>query len=116
MKQSFERKLAVPVDLIDRLVDFDAGALQLDLYGRQAVDENRHVVAVLIDDIALVRLVHRYLMRYLIDVPIDVGAEEIQIHGLPVIQRQYVLVANDFCGLVDGVVVDMNHHASELSI
>ena len=116
MKQPLERELAIAVNLVNSLVDFDAGALQLDLHCRQAVDENRHVVAVLIDDIALVRLVHRYLMRHLIDVPIDVGAEEIQIHGLPVIQHQYVLVANDFCGLVDGVVVDMNHHASELSI
>ena len=85
MKQSLERELAIAVNLVDRLVDFDAGTLQLDLHCRQSVDENRHVVTVLIDDIVLVRLVHRYLMRHLIDVPVDVGAEESQIHCLPVI-------------------------------
>lgn len=115
-EQALERELAVAVNLVDCLVDLDAGALQLNLHHRKAVDENRHVIAVFVDDIVLVRLVHRDLMRHLIDVAVDVGAEEIQIYGLPVVQLQHVLVAQDLRGLVDAVVVDVDHHAPELGV
>ncbi len=36
----------VAVDLVERLADVDTAALQLDVHHRQAVDEDRHVVAV----------------------------------------------------------------------
>ena len=36
----------VAVDLVERLADVDAAALELDVHQRQAVDEDRHVVAV----------------------------------------------------------------------
>ena len=36
----------VAVDLVERLADIDAAALQLDMHERQAVDEHRHVVPV----------------------------------------------------------------------
>jgi hypothetical protein len=36
----------VPVDLVERLTDVHAAALELDVDHRQAVDEHRHVVAI----------------------------------------------------------------------
>ena len=36
----------VAVDLVERLPDVDAAALELDVHQRQAVDQDRHVVAV----------------------------------------------------------------------
>ena len=41
-----ERVALVAVDLVERLADVHPAALQLDMHHRQAVDQDRHVVAV----------------------------------------------------------------------
>lgn len=109
-------ELAVAVNLVYRLVYLHAGALQLNLDQRKAVDENRHIVTVLVRNVVLVVLVHRDLVRHLVDVAVGIGAEEIQIHGPTVIQRQDVLVAQNLRRFINTVVVHVNHHTTELRV
>ena len=60
--------------------------------------------------------VHRDLVCHLVDVAVDIGAEEIQIHGPAVIQRQDVLVAQNLRRFINTVVVHVNHHTTELRV
>ena len=41
-----ERISLVPVDLVERLTDGHTPALELDMYQRQAVDQYRHIIAI----------------------------------------------------------------------
>ena len=61
----------VALDLVERLAKLDAAALQLDMHERKAVDEDRHVVAVVVGAGA-----GGVLVQDLQRVPVDVVAVE----------------------------------------
>ena len=115
-EKSPEGETAIAVDLIDRFIDLHAGALQLDLHQGQTVDQHRHIIAVLIGHIILVVLIHGDLMGHLIDIPVQIGGEEIQVHGFAVVQRQHILIPQDFCRFIHRFVFHMDQHPLELRI
>ena len=61
-------------------------------------------------------LVHRDLVRHLVDVAVCVGAEEIQVNSLAVVQRKDVFVAQNLRRFINTVVVHVNHHTTELRV
>ena len=107
-EETLERELPVTVNLIDSFVDLNARAFKLNLNNRQAVDQNRHIISILVGNIILMGRIHRDLMGHLIDVPVSVIREEIQINCLPVIKRQNVLITEQLRRLIHRMVVQMN--------
>lgn len=62
----------IAVDLVERLADRDAAAFQLDMYHRQTVDKDRHVIAVVVlcafipTDLILVDDLHKVVVDVLL--------------------------------------------------
>ena len=110
-EEALERELPVTVDLIDSFVDLNARALQLNLNKRQAINQNRHIISILVGNIIFMGRIHRNLMGHLIDVPVSVIREEIQINCLPVIKRQNVLITEQLRRLIHRMIVQMNKDA-----
>ena len=107
-EEALEGELPIAVDLVDGFVDFHTGALQLDLNEGKAVDQHRHIVPVLINDIILMVGIHRDLVGNLVNVPVCIEREEVQIDRLPVVQAQDILVPQELRGLIDRMVVQMD--------
>ena len=115
-EQAAEREPPVAVDLVDCLINLDAGAFQLRLHERKPVDKDRDVITVLIQYVAFVSRIHGDLMRDLVDIPRLIVGEELDIYALPVIKVKDPFLPEDLCGLVDRMVVQAQHHAVELRI
>ena len=104
--------LLVTLDLVKGLLHLQPAPLQLDLHQRQAVDEDGHVVAVLVS-----AAIHRHLLRHLIAVPQWIHrVEELQINRGPVFSIQLHPVPQDLGFLEDpGAFGQMVQHLGEFS-
>lgn len=112
LKQAASRPEGVPlvaVDLVEGLPDGHAPALELDMYQRQAVDQHRHIIAVIVACPLL--LAHLILVDDLETVVVDVLlVNERDIFGGAVVPPEHLyIVLLDLPGLLHDMLVGVGN-------
>ena len=116
LEQAAPRPEGVPlvaVDLVESLPDGHAPALELDMYQGQAVDQHRHIVAVVV--LGPLLLAHLILVDDLEAVVVDVLlVDEGNVLGGAVVPPEYLHeVLLDLPGLLDDVLVGVGNGVLE---
>ena len=108
-----ERIPLVAVDLVERLPDGHPSPLQLHMNQRKAVDQNRHIVAIIMP--RTVRPLHLVLVDDLQAVVVDVlFVDQCDIFGTSIIPVQYLhIVFLNLLGLFRNMLVGVGNYITE---
>lgn len=114
LKQPLRGPVAVPlvaVHLVEGLFEFQPPAFEFDLHQRQAVDQDRDIVAVFVGTL------HRHLTRDLefVLAPVD-SIHELQVGRLPIVAGKVHSVAEGFGPLEDGTLAEVVDDFGELIV
>ena len=60
--------------------------------------------------------IHCDLMGNLIDIPIGIIGKEVQVDRLTIIKSQHIFIAQDLCGLIHRVVIQMDQNTVPLGV
>ena len=108
-----ERIPLIAVDLVERLPDGHPAPLQFHMNQRKAVDQNRHIVAIIMP--RTVRLLHLVLVDDLQAVVVDVlFVDQCDIFGAAIIPVQYLhIVFLNLPGLFGNMLVGVGNYITE---
>ena len=108
-----ERIPLIAVDLVERLPDGHPAPLQFHMNQRKAVDQNRHIVAIIMP--RTVRLLHLVLVDDLQAVVVDVlFVDQCDIFGAAIIPVQYLhIVFLNLPGLFRNMLVGVSNYITE---